>query len=369
MDKGIIFLDVEANQEIELHPIRNVLLQVGAIRIRKDGKISKFYESVKYNKTINKKVKFILKKDENFFKNQKYVEHIIYNKFAKFCEGYKLYAYGNYDKVVLDEASLRTKEKFKLDVIDLSELICNKLMIDNKMKPSISTLINIFNIKKENNHDALNDSMALYDIYKEIFEKEVDIKKIKDQLIFEYMRPRWENNLTTPFIKGIEEQEIDNNYLVTFSNCELISKKQDDDSMINIANINLKVYKNNCDKLFEIKEKREFSNKKEAEDFIIEIYKEKVINISKNMVFVYDSKKPTFFDIYKKETKKMFLYNNVKKTKVDWFIKHFNFEDKNEEEKEKIIIKTINSFYDYENKNFLKDQDNNLLNSYKNNSL
>lgn len=129
MTKSNIFLDIEANQDITKHPIQNDILQIGAIKIHADGKISKFNEYVKYNKEINKKVKYIIKKDEKFFKNKKLSEFELLKRFISFCKGCKLYSYGSYDEKVFKEALKRTRFNTNLKIIDMSTKILETLNI------------------------------------------------------------------------------------------------------------------------------------------------------------------------------------------------------------------------------------------------
>ncbi len=354
MDKGINFLDIEANQDIYCRgKPRNMLLQIGAIRISNDGKISEFNEYVKYFGKINKKVKFILGKNEAFFRNHDFqIEQAVYNKFANFCKGYTSYSYGNYDKFVLDEASSRTKENKIIDVIDISCEISSKLKLDNSVKPSLSMLMNVFSINRENEHDALNDSLALYEIYKKLYNKDINIDMTKNKLILEFMRPRWENKLSKLYIKNIvEEQKITKDYLVIFNESIIEKNIIDEDKSSFTSIVDIRIYNNDLSLLQKVKEKSTFENKDEAREYVYKFYNEYIFEYSNNFVMVYDNKKLSFSEFYKRKTKNLFLYHNISKSKIDLFIEHFEIKG-DKEDQDKIIIKIINDFYNSNDNKF-----------------
>lgn len=167
----------------------------------------------------------------------------------------------------------------------------------------MKNLINVFNIDGKNNHNALNDSEILYKLYKKIYLEEIETDRIKNKLAIEFLRPRRENNLKTPFIKWkVEEQKISSNYKVIFNNCSIKCKDINDKSLF-ISEFNIKIYNNKSNLILNIRESKQFENKKDANDFIFSKYDELFKKTDLNFVMINNNKDTKFFDFYKKKTK------------------------------------------------------------------
>lgn len=161
-----IFVDVEAT----LIRGKQNIIEIGAIKWLPDGTIEEFsqliqpYKFRKLNAHIQKLTGI---STEELLRAPSIKE--VMPKFIKWCEGNSiLVAFGEFDRKVLEDELLRLNVglDFLYPFVDFQQ----KYMIENKLKeqPSLSKLLEKYEIETNIQHRALADAISLFNIFKEI---------------------------------------------------------------------------------------------------------------------------------------------------------------------------------------------------------
>ncbi len=361
----IIFLDLEANQEVITKNNTSVtihkLLQLSAIKIV-DGKWDKekFNKYCHYEGFLNDKVRHLVGRPRSFFLSQKETEKEVYLSFYKYCEeADKIYCYGNYDQTVLDSVMNNNGLDKRIVLTDFSEEVMKRYHLGNKLTPSVTNFTNIFNIPARRKHNAFNDAFALWLIYKNVNAAKDD-KKVIDKLYQEFLRPK-NDRFQIQFFNKVEHQEIDDDYFYIFNKTKLINKykyneeKKDKEIVGYELSININIYNNKRSLVGQLVESKTFTTKKEVEDYMYNIYVSFVFNKIKNSVVIYDSGQKSEIGItknYKRYTKNILPYYLVVTNKVEAHLEHFNKHFETEQGLHKYIMNSIRKFYDSETKSF-----------------
>lgn len=358
----LIFLDLEANQEVSHENgallTKHKLLQLSALKIINGKLDSRFNKYCKYDGYLNDKVRHLLHKSRNFFMNQKEDEAHVYKSFQKFCGGNsKIYCYGNYDQIVLDSVKENNQLDSRIELIDYSNEIAKRFNINSKLTPSQSNLCNIFDIKARSKHNAINDAFALWLIYKNV-NKIKDDNIIIDKLYYELLRPK-NDRFKIPFFKKVETQTINDHFYFIFNKTKITNNYEivnDEKQLIGYKlHINLYIYNNRKQPEVVFIRQEDFKNKKDAEDYMYQVYVDFVFDKIKNAVVIYDSGQKSEIGItknYKKHNDNIITYYLVVNNKVDAHFEHFNKKFETEEEQHQYLMKIIKKYYNKETKSF-----------------
>lgn len=198
-----IFVDVEATL---IHGKQNII-EIGAIKWLPDGTIEEFsqltqpYKFRKLNGHIQKLTGI---STEQLLCAPSIKE--VMPEFIKWCEGNTIFiAFGEFDRKVLEDELVRHKMdlSFLYPFVDFQQ----KYMIENQLKeqPSLSKLLETFDITTNIQHRALADAISLFNIFKETNGAKLIEKQQTNEfglLLSEFRQQEEEYDLLLSYIVG-----------------------------------------------------------------------------------------------------------------------------------------------------------------------
>jgi len=163
-----------------LNPLKNEIIEIGAVKI-KDGKIiDEFSSMVKPTTNIPAKITEITGIDDDMVKDAKTFKKV-FKQFVEFMDGAPLVAHNidfdySFIRKPLDQY-MKTENITLIDTLTLARAVLPKLK-----NHKLATLVNHYDIKLENHHRALDDAKAtgylLFELLEEI--EEVEINNINE---------------------------------------------------------------------------------------------------------------------------------------------------------------------------------------------
>lgn len=206
-----IFVDVEAT----LMRGKQYIIEIGAIKWLPDGTINHFSQLIqpfkfkKLNSHIHKLTG--ITNDQLLtapsFKN-------VMTKFMKWCEGDNIFVtFGEFDRKVLEEECIRNRmdTSFLYPIVDFQQ----KYMIEYQQKeqPSLTKLLETFQISNDIQHRALADATSLFKIFKEINGEELIEKQKTNEfgiVLSEFRQQEEDYDLYLSYISGtVSPKNID----------------------------------------------------------------------------------------------------------------------------------------------------------------
>ncbi|MFC7685060.1 exonuclease domain-containing protein [Ureibacillus sp. GCM10028918] len=198
-----IFVDVEAT----LIRGKQNIIEIGAIKWLPDGTIEEFSQLIQPHKfrKLNAHIQKLTGISTEEILRAPSIKDVM-PKFMKWCEGDTiLVAFGEFDRKVLEEELLRHKMdlSFLYPFVDFQQ----KYMIENQLKeqPSLSKLLEIYEIVSNIQHRGLADAISLYNIFKEANGAELIEKQRTNEFGFvlsEFKQQEDECDLYLTYIDG-----------------------------------------------------------------------------------------------------------------------------------------------------------------------
>jgi len=168
---NIIVLDLETTG---CNPIKDKIIEIGAVKINDDKVIEKYSQLVNPNIEIPCFITKITNITNEMVEDKPTIEEVLPD-FISFCEGYDIVGHNikfDYSFIVVNAEKIGCKfEKNAIDTLFISRKYLGLLP-----SRSLGDLCNYFNINLQNAHRAINDACATYELlnilYKRYYEND-----------------------------------------------------------------------------------------------------------------------------------------------------------------------------------------------------
>lgn len=216
-----VVLDIETTGT---HPIRNEIIEIGAVYVENGKPIKKFNQLVRPNEEISEYITSITGIDYEMVKDAPSIEEVM-PKFIEFCGDAPLIGH---NIILFDYRMLKAKAVklgYDFERKGLDTLVISRKMLQDLPSRKLGDLCEHYAIDLEHAHRAYDDAYATYELFVHLqnaFEH-VDPKLFEPQpMIWEL--PKWES--ITAKQKSYLSSLCRNHQLETPSNIEGLSKSE-----------------------------------------------------------------------------------------------------------------------------------------------
>lgn len=184
-----VVLDIETTGT---HPIRNEIMEIGAVFIEKGQPIKTFNQLVRPNEAISEYITSITGIDENVVKDAPSIEEVM-PRFIEFCEDVPLIGH---NIVIFDYRMLKAKAMalgFEFEKQGVDTLVISREMLQELPSRRLGDLCTYYHINLENAHRAYDDAFATYELFKalqkDFYTKKPQLFQPKPMI---WQPPKWE---------------------------------------------------------------------------------------------------------------------------------------------------------------------------------
>lgn len=184
-----VVLDIETTGT---HPIRNEIIEIGAVYIENGQPIKKFNQLVCPNESISEYITSITGIDNEMVKDAPAIEEVM-PKFIEFCEDAPLIGHNIilFDYRMLKAKAVKLGYDFERNGLDT--LVISRKMLQDLPSRKLGALCEHYAINLEHAHRAYDDAHATYELFvrlKDAFESVEPKLFVPQPMIWEM--PKWE---------------------------------------------------------------------------------------------------------------------------------------------------------------------------------
>ena len=161
-----VVLDIETTGT---HPIRNEIIEIGAVYVENGQVIKKFNELICPRESISEYITGITGIDDAMVKDAPPIEEIM-PQFIEFCEDVPLIGH---NIILFDYRMLKAKAVslgFEFEKQGLDTLVISRKMLEDLPSRRLGALCAYYQIDLENAHRAYDDAFATYELFKHLQE-------------------------------------------------------------------------------------------------------------------------------------------------------------------------------------------------------
>lgn len=184
-----VVLDIETTGT---HPVRNEIIEIGAVYVENGQPIKKFNQLVCPKEAISEYITAITGIDDEMVKHAPTIEEVM-PKFIEFCGDVPLIGH---NIILFDYRMLKaqaTKLGYSFEKMGLDTLVISRKMLQELPSRKLGALCEHYNISLENAHRAYDDAYATYELFKKLQEsfEEIAPKLFTPEPMLWEM-PKWE---------------------------------------------------------------------------------------------------------------------------------------------------------------------------------
>lgn len=184
-----VVLDIETTGT---HPIRNEIIEIGAVYVENGEVVKTFNEMICPNEPISEYITGITGIDDAMVADAQPIE-VVLPKFLEFCKDAPLVGH---NIILFDYRMLKAKAValgFEFDRLGVDTLIISRAMLKELPSRKLGALCEYYHINLENAHRAFDDAYATYELYRHLeknFAHKTPKLFVPEPMIWEL--PKWE---------------------------------------------------------------------------------------------------------------------------------------------------------------------------------
>lgn len=184
-----VVLDIETTGT---HPIRNEIIEIGAVYVENGQVVKKFNELICPRESISEYITGITGIDDDMVADAPPIEEVM-PQFIEFCGDVPLIGH---NIILFDYRMLKAKAVtlgFKFEKQGLDTLVISRKMLEHLPSRRLGALCEYYQISLENAHRAYDDAFATYELFKHLeedFGKQQPKLFRPEPMIWEL--PKWE---------------------------------------------------------------------------------------------------------------------------------------------------------------------------------